>query len=465
MFVGRDNELKILNNLYSQDKFQFVIVYGRRRVGKTSLLMEYCKDKPSIFFVAEEYNDEIALKNFSQTILNYFNLRGLNYFDSWENAFVFLSEKAKKDKIILVIDEYPYLANSNKSISSMLQKVTDHFLKETKLFLILCGSHVSFMERELLGYKSPLYGRRTAQMEIKPFTFFESREFFPEFSIEEQINIFGVFGGTSQYLKTFEPKLSFFDNIKYKILEKSSYLFEEPKFLLKQELREPSVYNSILESIATGSAKLNEIATKIGFETSKTAKYLNTLIELKIVEKILPAKIGKTKRGSLYRIKDNFFRFWYRFVFPNKGLIEQELYDFIIENKIKPHINNFISLIFEEVSMEYLKLLNREGKLPFVFENIGKWWGNNPLKKREEEIDIVVYNKDNLILGECKWQSNKVDMGMLNNLIEKGALFEKFNKYYVLFSKNGFTENLINFAKNNSTVMLISLDKLEKIDI
>ncbi|KAA0257653.1 ATP-binding protein [Deferribacter autotrophicus] len=463
MFIGRDYELKKLNELYSEDKFHFVVIYGRRRVGKTALLSEFCKRKPSLFFVAEEYSDEIALKNFSRTIFAHFNLKGLGSFDSWENAFLFLGERAKENRLVVVIDEFQYLVNSNRNIPSTLQKLIDHLLKNTKLFLIVCGSYVSFMEREILGYKSPLYGRRTAQMEIIPFRFFESTQFFPKISIEEQVYIFSVFGGTPQYLVTFDPEIDLYENIKTKILDKSSYLFEEPKFLLKQELREPSIYNSILESIASGCTKLNEIATKIGIETSKTAKYLKTLIELRIVEQLKPEKIGKSSRSSIYRIKDNFFRFWYRFVFENKGLIEQDMPQYVVENKIKPYMNSYVGLIFEEIAVEYLKILNKQRKLPFIFDRIGKWWGNNPVKKREEEIDIVAYDEENLLVGECKWQNKKVDLPVLNQLIEKSALFDKPNKYYVLFSRSGFTESMIKFAMNNPSVILIGLDDMEDV--
>lgn len=463
MFVGRDYELKKLNELYYSDNFNFVVMYGRRRVGKTALLSEFCKDKKSIFFIPEEYSNEMALRNFSQSIFKFFKLSGLSNFDTWESAFLFIAERAKDERLVLVIDEFQYLAYSEKNIPSVLQKIIDHYFNDTKLFLILCGSYISFMEKEVLGYKSPLYGRRTAQMEIVPFNFFESRDFFSGTSTENQISIFSIFGGTPQYLISFEPKLDIFDNIREKILDRTSYLYEEPKFLLKQELREPSVYNSILESIACGYTRLNEIATKVVLDSSKAAKYLNTLIELRIVEQLRPEKLAKCSRSSIYRIKDNFFRFWYRFIFENKSLIEQGMVQYVIEEKIKPYLNEYISLIFEEIAADYLKILNKENKLPFVFERIGKWWGNNPAKKREEEIDIVAYDKDNLIIGECKWQNSKLGMGALTQLIEKGALFDKRNKYYVFFSKCGFDEKVLQFAEDNSNIILFGLGDIESV--
>ncbi len=456
MFIGRESELTALNKLYQEDKFQFVVVYGRRRVGKTTLLLEFCKEKPFIFFVADESVDSVSLEKFSKEVFSFFNLTGLTEFNSWEEAFLFIANRAREERLVIVIDEFQYLVNANRSIPSILQKLIDHTLKDTKLFLIICGSYVSFMENEVLGYKSPLYGRRTAQFEITPFGFFDSRKFFPKYSWEEQVNTYGVLGGTPQYLVTFDEKVDVYENIKQKILFKSSYLNEEPTFLLRQELREPLIYNSILEALAEGNGKLNEISSRISSDNSKVAKYLETLIDLKIVERIKPEPIGRKSRGSIFKIKDNFFKFWYRFVFKNKALIEQGLADFVIKNKIKPFMNEYIGPIFEDISVEILKKMNVEGKLPFIFENIGKWWGNNPIKKIEEEIDIVAYDKKNILLGECKWQNTLLDMLVVKKLMDKGALFHFENKFYILFSKNGFTKETLNFAKASSNIILIS---------
>ena len=457
MFVGRENELESLNKLYEDDKFQFIVVYGRRRVGKTTLLLEFCKGKPCIFYVADESVDSVSLEKFSKEVFSYFHLSGLSSFQSWEEAFYFLGERSKEKRLIVVIDEFQYLVNSNKSIPSILQKLIDHHLKDTKLFLIICGSYVSFMEKEILGYKSPLYGRRTAQFEIVPFDFFDSRKFFPGYSLEEQVTVYGILGGTPQYLASFDENLDIFENIKQKILNKSSYLYEEPKFLLREGLREPMLYNSILEAIAVGKTKLNEIATKIRVNDAKVSKYIDTLVNLKIIERIKPEPIGKTGRGSIFKIKDNFFKFWYRFVFENRELIEQGLLNEVLERKIKPFINEYFGPVFEDIAFEYLKRMNKKGKLPFVFEKIGKWWGNNPIKRQEEEIDIVAYDKENILFGECKWKNGLINMSVIRKLIDKSVLFDFKNKFYVYFAKNGFTEEVMNFAKHNENILIVSL--------
>ncbi|ONN27462.1 ATPase [Thermosipho affectus] len=460
MFIGRERELKSLNELYKDDKFQFVVVYGRRRVGKTTLLLEFCKEKPCIFYVADESVDSISLEKFSKEVFSYFHLNGLSSFRTWEEAFNFLGERSKEKRLVVVIDEFQYLVNSNKSIPSILQKLIDHHLKNTKLFLIICGSYVSFMEKEVLGYESPLYGRRTAQFEITTFDFFDSKKFFLKYDLKRQVSVYGILGGTPQYLITFDENLDVFENVKQKILNKLSYLYEEPRFLLREELREPMLYNSILEALATGRTKLNEIATKIKVNNAKVSKYIDTLINLKIVEKIKPEPIGKTGRSSIFKIKDNFFRFWYRFVFENRELIEQGLLDTVLEKKIKPFINDYLGGVFEDIAFEYLKKMNKNGKLPFVFERIGKWWGNNPIKKQKEEIDIVAYDKENILFGECKWKNGLVDMTIVKKMIDKSVLFDFKNKFYVFFSKNGFTDEVVNFSKVSGNILLFSLNDL-----
>lgn len=458
MFIGREYELSELNKLYNQDKFQFVVIYGRRRVGKTTLINEFCKDKPNIFFVAEEYNDKIALENFSDKILTYFDLKDyMRSFESYEKAFSFLGKQAEKKRLVVVIDEFPYIVSSNKSVPSILQNVIDHKLINTKLFLIICGSSLSFMEKEVLSYKSPLYGRRTAQFKIEPFDYFDSKKFFNNFNAEDKIKAYSILGGIPQYLLKFDDSKSMKENVIENLLNKYSYLYEEPKNLLKQELREPSLYNSIIEAIALGCSKLNEISTKIGESTDKCAKYISTLIELDIVKKELPCSEKNQKRKTIYSLKDNLFKFWYRFVFTNYSLIEQGLVEYVYDNKIEPYFNDYISSVFEEICIQHLKNLNKDMKLPFVFEEIGRWWGNNPLKKREEEIDILAVNKDSAIFGECKWRNEPLNMAVVNSLIEKSSILDYKNKYYALFSKSGFSEDAIRFARESDNLFLFDL--------
>lgn len=464
MFVGREKELNALEELYKEDRFQFVVVYGRRRVGKTTLLSKFCEGKPSLFFTADESIDSISLERFSKMIFSHYALSGLSDFNSWEDAFTFVGQKARNDKLILVIDEFQYLVNANRSIPSLLQRLIDHQLIDTKLFIVLCGSYVSFMEEEVLGYKSPLYGRRTAQFEIVPLDFFDSRKFFPRYDLQSQVMTYGILGGTPQYLSMFDESVDVYENVERKCLQKMSYLYEEPIFLLHQELREPSTYNSILSAIAQGNTRVNKISTRLKMESAKVSRYIDILMGLKIVEQVKPEPIGRTSRESIFKIKDNFFRFWYRFIFENKGFVEQGMEHLLLENVIKPSMNEYMGQVFEDVSLQFLRWMNVQDKLPFTFKMSGKWWGNNPLKKREEEIDIVAYDEENILLGECKWWNELVDISVLNALMEKGTLFNFKSKYYVLFSRVGFTQKVLELAKASDNVLLFTMQDFSYVE-
>lgn len=459
MFIGRENELEDLNRIYNSDKFEFAVMYGRRRIGKTTLLSHFCNDKDSIFYVAEEHNDKFCLNNFSKIILNHFNMTGfINNFNDWETAFKFIGKQAENKRIVLVIDEFPYIAYANKSIPSILQNVIDHYLKDTKLFLIICGSSMSFMEKEVLSYKSPLFGRKTSQMKLEPFNFFTSSKFFPKYSLEDKVRCYGILGGIPQYLEKFNDSLTVEENIKESFLNKSSYFYDEPRNLLKQELREPQFYNTIIEVIAKGASKLNQISTKVGESTDKCAKYVNNLIELGILKKEIPLGDKETSRKTIYSVNDSMFKFWYKFVFGNSELIEQRKIDYLYENIIEPYTSDYLGATFEEICIQYMRKYNGSEKLPFIFHSIGRWWGNNPHKKREEEIDIICKNNDSIIFGECKWRNEEINMSVVNLLIEKSQIFNCENKYYIFFSKVGFKKDVIEFGKSNENVMLVYLN-------
>ncbi|AGF59148.1 hypothetical protein B0P06_002518 [Clostridium saccharoperbutylacetonicum] len=464
MFIGREYEINALNKLYSKEEFQFIVMYGRRRVGKTTLLSEFCNNKPAIFFVAEEYNSSLSLRNFSKQILEYFKMTDyISTFESWEKAFMFLAKESEDKQLILVVDEFPYLVQSNNTLPSLLQNLIDHYLKKTKLFIVVCGSSMSFMEKEVLSYKSPLFGRRTAQMLIEPFDFYNSSKFFPKYSFNERVMTYGIIGGIPQYLEKFNEKNTIEDNIKQELLDKSSYLYEEPKNLLKQELREPAVYNSIIEAIANGYTKINEISTKIGEPKDKCSKYLSSLIDLHIVSKETPIMEKENSRKSIYKLNDNLFKFYYNFIFSNKSLIEQHMGDFLYEKKIEPQIPKYLGEIFEKVCIDFMNYQNRNGDLPFIYTNIGRWWGNNPKTKKQEEIDIVAIDDTMILFGECKWRNEKLDMDVVNSLIKKSEInvFEKFQKkFYSFFSKSGFTDSVKDYSNNNKNILLFGPEEL-----
>jgi AAA+ ATPase superfamily predicted ATPase len=459
MFYGREKELKKLNEMYRSDKFEFAVVYGRRRVGKTTLLTEFSKGKKAIYFIAREANGGINLQNFSTDVFRVTNENKWEntYFSDWEKAFDYIYCISQNERIILVIDEYPYLAEGYRPISSIIQAHIDMKLKDSKLFLILCGSSMSFMENQVLGYKSPLYGRRTAQFKVKPFTYFESIPFFQGFEREDKAVLYGITGGIPEYLSKINSKMSLKENILSLYLSDSGALYEEPTNLMKQELREPSTYNGIIEAIAGGGSRLNEIATKSGMESNKCAKYLSSLLSLGIVKKEIPIT-EKPGKKSIYLLEDQMFRFWYRFVFPNMSLIALDLGKEVYNTKIEPQLNSFMGFVFEEICKQYL--YENIKSAPFFFGQIGRWWGNNSKLKRQEEIDLMAADGDSALFGECKWTNEPVSTKVLNDLVEKSNLFYYKDKYFFLFSKRSFTDDCIYEAEKMGNVKLINFEEM-----
>jgi len=318
---------------------------------------------------------------------------------------------------------------------------------------------MSFMENQVLGYKSPLYGRRTAQFKITPFNFFESLPFFDGFEKEDKAILYGVTGGIPEYLIKINRNKTVRENIIDLFLTTSGHLHEEPASLLKQELREPAVYNGIIEAIAKGASRLNEIATKCGLESNKCAKYLKTLISLGIVRKEISVTETTSKR-SIYLLDDMMFRFWYRFVFPNMSGITSGLGNAIYEHEVKENLTTYMGLAFEEICKQYIVEEAKRDKLPFLIGKIGRWWGNNPKEKRQEEIDILAYRKDDAIFGECKWTKTPVDIDVLNDLRAQAAMFPFKNKWFWLFAKTGFTDRVIQEAKRQNSIRLVTLDEM-----
>ncbi|PHS36140.1 MAG: ATPase [Alkaliphilus sp.] len=459
MFVGRNYEIDKLNELYNENRFHCIVMYGRRRVGKTRLLTEFCKEKNRIFYVSEEHNDLLSLTKFSAQILEHFGLNEfMPKFDSWDAAFKFIGKKAENEKLVLVLDEFPYMVSSNKRMLSIIQNNIDHNLIDTKLFLIICGSSISFIENEVLSHKSPLFGRRTAQFLINPLDFFDAIKFFPNYTNEDKIRIYSVLGGVPQYLLQFNGQASFDYNMVKKMYDKSAYLYLETELLLKQELINPIVYKSIIEAVASGASKLNEISTKIGETTSKTSIYIKSLIELKIIQKIKPITEKANSKKTIYLINDNFYKFYYKHVSKHISAIEQEMGEHIYNNRVKGKFYEHQGSVFEEVCKEYLIRKNKKFELPFIIDKIGKWWGANPIKKRQEEIDIVGLGDGEVLLAECKYTSEKLGIEVYEKLVERANLLTRGKSYYYIFSKSGFKDNLLDLEKTIENLNLVTLD-------
>lgn len=462
LFIGREKELAELNDLYIQDRFQLFVLYGRRRVGKTTLLNEFCKGKDAIFYSAEQSNDKLNLEKFSRLVFDFYNENNIEPFSSWGNALSYIDEKQKEKRLVLVIDEFPYLVRKNKALLSELQHLIDHRLKNGKLFMVLCGSYMGFMEKEVLSSKSPLFGRRTGQLHMKPFNYQTGIQFLDNFSDEDKLKLYGAFGGTPLYLQQIQQDKSFEENIRNAFLKVTSYLYEEPLLLLRQEVQEPGVYSAIIEAIAEGYTKSNEISTKTGEDNAKCLKYIKTLCELGIVYKETPFDEKDSTRKTIYGISDFMFRFWYRYIFGNRTLVETGAQDAVFEKRIKPNYNSYMGLVFEKICSDYLKSQNSCGMLPFLFTDIGRWWGTNPKTRQQVEIDLIANEGKDYLICECKWRNEKTGLDILNELREKADVFNsaRTKTWFVLFSKSGFTDSLIAEAEKNPEIILIGLDKI-----
>jgi len=354
---------------------------------------------------------------------------------------------------LIIIDEFPYLCISNQALPSILQKIWDEKGKESNIFLILCGSYMSFMEKEVLGSKSPLFGRRTGQIALHPLSFENLKFFFPRYSEEDRVFAYSILGGTPAYLQRFSDHKTIEQNVKEEILNKNGFLFSEPRFLLIEELREPAIYFSILKAIAFGRTRLNEIVQETGIsDPHKVNKYLSVLRELRIVKREVPItedKPHKSRKG-IYLLADPFFRFWFRYVLPNMSYLEEGDINYVWQEKIKPSLDSFTGFTFEDICLQRLKNLNRKNMLPFKTRNIGRWWNN------KEEIDIVAYDdQQSFIFSECKWKNKKVGLNELYDLERKADnFFDAKQKYFALFSKSGFSEELKNLSSQRKDILL-----------
>ena len=456
MFIGRERELEALDHLYASDKFEFAVIYGRRRVGKTALISRFIEDKRAIYFIGVESNAKQNLENLSKNIVEYgMGVQAQTAFLSFQAALEYVFRLAEKERLVLAIDEYPYVARSSPSLASTLQLLIDQYKDRSKLMLILCGSSMSYMEDQVLAYKAPLYGRRTAQMKILPFDFEDTCRCFKHFSDEDKALIYGIVGGTPQYLLQMDDKLSVADNMKNTFLNPTSSLFEEPENLLKQEVREPALYNAIITAIASGASRMSEISTKVGENTNLCAAYLKNLLDLGLVRRETPYG-EKASRRSLYRIDDNMFRFWYRFIPENHSMIARGATE-LAYKRIAPFLSDYMGQVFEDICKQHLWKLMLNGECPVEFAELGRWWGTDPAKKEQIEIDILgEQDKNTALFGECKWTNEKVDVGVLETLVMRSHLFHYKQTQLYLFAKRGFTKGCVDMADSMGNVTLVT---------
>lgn len=450
MFVNRKSELRYLEQKYNTRGAQFVVLYGRRRVGKTELVKEFLKTKPGIYYLAEKLPEKLQLEKLSEKVIEFFREDVIKRFEDWEMLFKYLARK--KERFVLVIDEFPYLIAKDPDFLTTFQKGWDEYLKDSGVFLILTGSSVSIMENSVLNYKSPLYGRRTGQMLLKPFRFESLNGFFGDrYSFEELLKIWGTLDGIPLYLKQFDKSLTYYENVKSKLFDPGEILFSEAEFLLNEELREPRNYFAILRAISLGKRKLGEIINETGIDKSSIMKYISVLNMLHIVEKEVPLGEDphKSKKG-LYKICDNYFRFYFRYIFYYKDLLSLGQVERVM-SLLRKTENHFFSFTYENLAQS---LLNKMVEGYAIYPESGRWWDRNV------EIDVIGINREEnkIIFGEVKWTEKPVGSNILRALIEKSnkKIWEKFSdRSYILFSKSGFTKELIEMARRDKNIFLV----------
>lgn len=461
-FINRDHELAFLRRIYQDEHAQFVVLYGKRRVGKTALVKEFTKGLPHLYFLADKTPEKEQLRALSEKAGLLFRddfllSRG---FGAWPEFFRYLRNRGR---VVVVLDEFPYLVEANRAIPSIFQKGWDEELHDSGVFLVLQGSSLGMMETEVLGHRSPLFGRRTAQLLIAPLDFWQARRFFPGRDDAEVMTLFSLLGGVPAYLRQFDPQAGLWANLRSRVLTPEAYLFSEPEFILREELREPRNYFAILRAVSLGKTRPGEIINETGFEKSLVGKYLSVLVDLRIVRREVPVTENayeKSKKG-IYTMDDAFFRFWFSFVFPNKSFIEERELDYLVERKIRPRLDGFTAPAFEDVCRAYVK----NGFLGGLkFERVGRWW------TREAEIDLAGLNEEEntILLGEAKWSVNEVGLDILAELKRKASLVAwgkpGRKELFALFSRSGFTRELQAVGKKEG-ILLRRLEEITRADV
>jgi len=449
MFVNRKNELQSLEYAWQTERTNFFIIYGRRRVGKTELIKQFLKNKPGFYFLADRLPERENLKTLTRILKEVFNDEFLADVADWYGFFRFLKSRITQ-KTVIIIDEFPYLIETNSALSSVFQKGWDEYLKDLPVFLILCGSGIGMMEREALTYKAPLYGRRTGQLLVKPFSFYDFKDFFQHLNFDTQLEFYAVTGGIPAYAQQLDPHLNLTKNILTRVFQPTAYLYQEVEFILKEEVREPRIYFSILKAIARGKRKFGEIVNETGIEKTSLHKYLYTLEELKIIEKEFPVtekNVAKSRKG-LYKITDHFFRFWFNFVFPYRSELEIGNNRVSLQ-RLEQQFIHLAAMCYEEVAIEICK---RNKNFIFDFIKIGRWW------EKDNEIDIVAYDEshENILFAEVKWSTKMVGTNIYRSLLEKSRLVDLSynNVHFALFSRSGFTKDMIQLAKTESVLLI-----------
>ena len=469
MFVGRKRELSSLEKLYHQQGFGMTVIYGRRRIGKSTLIREFLKDKRAIFYTATKVGKARNLELFCQQVVSLLDpsLTGVS-FPSLEAILDLITDRLGGDKLVLVIDELPYWAQDDGALLSVLQKYIDTRWSEQDMMIILCGSSLSFMENKVLSEKSPLYGRRNTQIRLEAFDYLEAAEFVPDYSAEDKAIIYGITGGVAKYLAMIDPRGSADDNIKAQFFNTDGYLYDEPRNLLAQEFTDVALVNNVIEQIASGSNTVNEISQKIGQNSSTVLYALDKLIQVGLITKKKCITEEKNRKKTQYVLKDQMFRFWYAFIPKATSIIEIGQGDLYFDRVVKPQIHNYMGSVFEEMCRYYTLKEGICGAFGNTLTEVGTWWGTEILLRGSEKVqqsaDIDVVGISELdktaVLGECKFKKEKIDKNVYDTLLRRSAVIS--GKYriirFLFFSLSGYTSWFDSIQNND--IVLLTLDDL-----
>ncbi|MCL2137736.1 MAG: ATP-binding protein [Coriobacteriia bacterium] len=455
-FIDRKEELGFLEDQYKSSSASFIVIYGRRRVGKTTLIQEFAKRKPLIYYLASEESEQQNIKAFKDSIAEFTGdaLLGSASVDNWDILFNTLAERLPEQRLVLVIDEFQYLGKANKAFPSILQRAWEMHLKDKNIMLIICGSLISLMEEQALVSSSPLYGRRTGQIRLQQIDFIHYHEFFTGLSYKELIEYYAVTGGVPKYIEQFNGDGSLLAKIEQQILNKRSLLYEEPTFLLSNEVSETGSYFSIIKSIATGNRRIGKISADLGIKLTNLPKYLKTLTDLGLIERVIPVteKNPEKNKMGLYQITDNFISFWFKFVYPERSRLELNESRHVVQQISDRLIDSHVSFVYESICQGELWQLVNQGL--YDINKVGSWWD------RQTQIDVVGINNsgNEIIFGECKFQKRLMDIDVFMALLEKKerVIWNRDNRVekFVLFSISGYTKRLRALAESRDDLLL-----------
>ena len=469
MFIGREKEIKYLNEFYNKPSIGMTVIYGRRRIGKSTLISEFIKDKKSIFYTAAKVGKERNLELFAKQILDELapDLSNIT-FNSLETVFDFIGNSIKEEKLILVIDELPYWADKDEALLSILQKYIDTVWKDKNLKIILCGSSLSFMEDKVLSEKSPLFGRRDSQIKLEAFDYLDSAKFVPNYSAEEKAICYGITGGVAKYLSLIDSSKDIHENIISLFFKTNGYLYDETHNLLTQEFSDITIVNNIIEQIASGENALSIISEKVHESQQTVSYFLDKLISVGLIGKKKCITEEKNKKKTQYVLKDSMFKFWYEFIPKATSVIEMGQGELYYHKAVKPYLHSYMGPIFENMCQYYTLKQGIEGKYGCFITSVGTWWGQEKIKDQygnikmqAADIDVVGISDidKKAIVGECKFKNEKIDKNIYETLIQRSNLITKYKvSKYILFSLSGYTDWFNNLKEKD--VILLTLDTM-----